>query len=202
MSNGVRAPYRPGVERRARILEAAQASIAEKGLMATTAREIAARCGISTGTLTHYFPSMDDLLVDALRAESKEMTGKFVRSPEVRAGGSEGLELLIRTALPDNPKAVRAWRLWLEYWARAVHGGTLSSIHSERYQQYRGAIAQVIALGVETGEFGPVDPKRMAREFCALFDGLGIQSAIHDEEVSVDEARLILREWIEARLRV
>jgi AcrR family transcriptional regulator len=63
-----RAPYRLGlradaqVERRRRVLEAAEALFHEKGLEATGMREIAQRAGVGTGTLFLYAPDKRGLL--------------------------------------------------------------------------------------------------------------------------------------------
>jgi AcrR family transcriptional regulator len=191
--------HRPEV-RQALILEAAKQVIAESGLGRATAREIAARCGISTGTLTHHFPSMDDLLVEALRSGSKEFTDRNLAAAEGERSARDRLLLLIETALPDKPEALRNWRLWLEYWARAVHEPRLAAAHSERYREWRGAFEQVIAQGVREGEFEAVDAAGAARELVGLFDGLCIAAAIGDEAIDVEEARRILLTWVEKTL--
>ena len=191
--------HRPEV-RRALIIEAAKDCIADSGLARATAREVAARCGISTGTLTHHFESMDELLVEALRSGSKELTDRNVSEVESLSSALERLRMLIETALPDKPGALRNWRLWLEYWARAAHDPSLAAVHSERYREWRGAFERVITYGIESGEFAGVDAASAARELVGLFDGLCIEAAIGDEAVSVKEARRILFGWVDARL--
>jgi AcrR family transcriptional regulator len=195
----VRRRHRPEV-RQALILEAAREIIAEKGLGAATAREIAARCDISTGTLTHHFPSMEQLLVEALRSASKEFTDENVAAAAAVEGARARLDILIETALPDKPDALRNWRLWLEYWARAVHDPDLADVHRERYREWRGAFERVIREGVDRGEFLPADPVSTARELVGLVDGLCIEAAIGDEAVPIDEARRIIFEWVDRRL--
>jgi AcrR family transcriptional regulator len=190
----------PPEVRRALILEAAKDVIADVGVGRATAREIAARCGISTGTLTHRFASMDELLVEALRSGSKEFTDQNIAAAADERNARDRVLLLIETALPDKPRALRNWRLWLEYWARAVHDASLAEVHRERYREWRGAFERVIADGVESGEFVRVDPAQAARELVGLFDGLCIEAAIGDEAVTVIEARRILHAWVETRL--
>jgi AcrR family transcriptional regulator len=185
--------------RQALILEAAKELIAEVGLGGATAREIAARCDISTGTLTHHFPSMDQLLVEALRSSSKEFTDRNLGAAEAEHSARDRLHLLIETALPDKPEALRNWRLWLEYWARAAHEPELAALHRERYREWRGAFERVIAEGVGTGEFDRVDAMTAARELVGLFDGLCIEVVIGGQ-VTVRETRKILLAWIDSRL--
>lgn len=192
----IRRRHRPEV-RRALILEAAKQVIAESGVDRATAREIAARCGISTGTLTHHFPSMDVLLVEALRSGSKEFTDRNLAAANGEESARDRLRLLLDTALPDKPDALRNWRLWLEYWARAAHEPELAALHSERYREWRGAFESVISDGVRKGELSHRDPARAARELVGLFDGLCIEAALGDEAMSVSEARHILLDWVD-----
>lgn len=189
----------PPEVRQALILEAAKELIAEVGLGGATAREIAARCDISTGTLTHHFPSMDQLLVEALRSSSKEFTDRNLGAAEAERSARDRIQLLIETALPDKPEALRNWRLWLEYWARAAHEPELAALHRERYREWRGAFERVIAEGVGTGEFDRVDAMMAARELVGLFDGLCIEVVIGGQ-VTVGQTRKILLAWIDSRL--
>lgn len=191
--------HRPEV-RRALILEAAREFIAERGLAAVTAREVAARCGISTGTLTHYFASMDELLVETLRTSSKQFTEALVGGLRAHESASARLDHLIDAALPATADALIQFRLWLEYWSRAAHDPQLAGVHRERYRVWRGAIAGVLAEGVATGEFRKVEANEAAREIVALFDGLSLQAVIGDEEVNFREARRLLRRHIERNL--
>ena len=198
-SSPKRSRHRPEV-RQALILEAAKQVIAESGIGRVTAREIAARCGISTGTITHHFPSMDDLLVEALRSGSEEFTEEKIAAAAEQPTARGAIVLLLETSLPDQPSALRNWRLWLEYWARAVHDPDLAAVHTERYREWRGAFEHAIARGVASGEFQSVDVKRAARELVGLFDGLCIGAAIGDEAISVAEVRRIVLGWIDRSL--
>lgn len=198
-SSPKRSRHRPEV-RRALILEAAKQVIAESGVGRVTAREIAARCEISTGTITHHFPSMDDLLVEALRSGSEEFIDEHIAAADEQPTARGAIVLLLETSLPDRPSALRNWRLWLEYWARAVHDPDLAAVHTERYREWRGAFERAIARGVASGEFHSVDVKRAARELVGLFDGLCIEAAIGDEALSVAEVRRIVIGWIDRNL--
>lgn len=194
-----RSRHRPEV-RQALILEAAKQVIADHGIGRVTAREIAARCGISTGTITHHFPSMDDLLVEALRSGSEEFIDEKVAAAAEQPTARGAIVLLLETSLPDRPEALRNWRLWLEYWARAVHDRDLAAVHTERYRDWRGAFENAIERGTASGEFHSVDVKRAARELVGLFDGLCIEAAIGDEAITVAEVRRIVLGWIDRNL--
>ena len=182
--------------RRALILSAAQDIIAEQGYPAASARTVAARCGISPGTLTYHFPSIDALLGAALREASIEYTHSAINLARELPGAADRLMSLIDAALPSSAGSLRNWRLWIEYWARASHHPDLAALHSERYAEWRSTFAQIVAAGVESGEFKPVDPASAALTLVALLDGLGLQTVIGDSAVSVSTARGILDEYV------
>lgn len=78
---------RPGTSRTPRprtggsepLLEAALEVIARDGVGAATVRSIAAQAGVSPGTVTHHFGSIDDLLLAALDHGSHQVIGKLER---------------------------------------------------------------------------------------------------------------------------
>jgi AcrR family transcriptional regulator len=182
--------------RRGLIIRAAQDIIAEQGYPAASARTVAARCGISPGTLTYHFPSMDALLVAALREASIDYTDTAIDASRSLPGAHERLMSLIDAALPSNPGALRNWRLWMEYWARASHFSELADVHSERYAEWRSTFEQIVASGVERGEFRAVDPAGTALVIVALLDGLGLQTVIGDAAVTVGTAHAILDDYV------
>lgn len=183
--------------RRAQIVSAAQELIAETGFPATSARVIAARCGISLGTLTYHFASVDALLAEALRDASVRLTGEISEAADGVEGAANKLREIVDDSLPSSPAAKRNWRLWLEYWARAAHSPDLASLHSERYEAWRGLVLTTISDGVASGELNVADPMTAAIQFVALQDGLGLQAAIGDSAVSIEAAKAIMYRLID-----
>jgi AcrR family transcriptional regulator len=179
------------------IIAAAQDSIVECGFAATSARAIAARCGVAVGTVTYHFESVDALLVEALREASVRLTAEIEEAVAEQSGAVARLHSLIDNALPSSEAAKRNWRLWLEYWARASHVPELAALQSERYGEWRRIVLAVIREGVRTGELDVPDPRKAAIRFVALQDGLGLQAAIGDRAVTINVARKLLYETVE-----
>lgn len=84
----------------------------------------------------------------------------------------------------------------MEYWARASHFEELAELHSERYGEWRSTFEQIIAAGVESGEFRQVDPASTALVIVALLDGLGVQTVIGDSAVTVMTAHAVLLDYV------
>jgi AcrR family transcriptional regulator len=182
------------------ILDAAQECIIEKGLAETTVRDIAARAGISTGTLTYHFATIDEILGEVLRSASARFAETSLSEARKRKRAIDSLHLLIDRCLPTNAEAVGVWKLWLDYWARAARDPKLAAVHSERHSFERAALTEIIQGGIESGEFRRVDAALVATEILGLLDGLGLQALIGDTEVDAKAARAVLRSAIKDRL--
>jgi AcrR family transcriptional regulator len=73
---------------RARLLEAAIASLAEWGYQASTVAVVAERAGVSRGAAQHHFPTRDDLFTAALEHVSKVRADELVRERALLPGGA------------------------------------------------------------------------------------------------------------------
>lgn len=178
--------------RQALIVKAAQDVIVERGMRAASARNISEACGISPGLLTYHFPSMDDLLVEALRTASAGFTAQLVSSTSHLESASERLEGLLVGSLPITAQGRRNWILWIEYWARAAHHAELAELHSVNYAEWRKIFHDVIASGIESGEFRDVDPRAAALQAVGLLDGIGMQATIGDRNIDPETAQGVL----------
>jgi AcrR family transcriptional regulator len=187
--------------RQALIVEAAQNVIVERGMRAVSARSISEACGISPGLLTYHFPSIDDLLVEALRAASADFTERLVSRIQHLDSASERLEALLLGSLPSTAEGRRNWVLWIEYWARAAHHAELAGMHSETYDAWRGIFHDVIAEGIASGEFREVEPRAAALQAVGLLDGIGMQATIGDRTIDTETAEAVLRGLVQSLRR-
>ncbi len=140
------------------LLDAALDLFVEKGFAATRSEEVAARAGVSKGTLFLYFPSKEELFKAVVREN-------MVRHQ------TEGAEEIARF---EGPTAALLQYLMLEWWRR--YGATKASgisklVMSEasnfpdlaRFFQEEvvtpghAMIRSVLQRGIERGEFRPVD---------------------------------------------
>lgn len=78
MAGGARTP-RPRLGGPEPLVEAALEVIARDGVGAATVRSIAAQAGVSPGTVTHHFGSIDELLLAALAHGSGQVVGELER---------------------------------------------------------------------------------------------------------------------------
>lgn len=156
-------PRRNKQARPRELLDAALAVFIEKGFAAARAEEIAARAGVSKGTLYLYFDSKEDLL-RTLIAE------RFSSRLDMRAHHSASDAGTSGDLLRD---ALTAWRSAL---AEGQAGGIFQLVLAEMrtfpgladfwvrevIEPARVLVSRIVVRGVERGEFRPVDPDLVA----------------------------------------
>jgi hypothetical protein len=80
--------------------------------------------------------------------------------------------------------AVGDWRLWLELWVRGLHDPDARETRESLDRRWRAALRDVIAEGVASGEFAPIDADSSAIRLACLMDGLAIQLALEDPDMT------------------
>jgi AcrR family transcriptional regulator len=185
--------------RRQLVLSVARDLILEKGLAATSLRDIARAAGVSTGTLTYHFGSLDELLLAVFREASKKQLDALYADLEADGTPMERLARLIDRFLA--PATMDSIKLWVDYSARAAHVPALYAWHSGEYAEWRLAIERLIKLGIESGDFAPVDPRDVAIGLVALMDGFSIRLTSGPERLERDAIRRVLETYLGDRLR-
>ena len=188
-----------------RILEAACELIAEDGIDEVRIARVAQRAGASTSLVHHYFSTREELLEQAL-VHSFDQAGDERFGEDVASGdGSavEGLAAAIRESLPYPGGQEREWVLWVELWLRAVREPDLRPVAARMYDRYRRWMSEVIATGVESGEFAAdADVERSADLAIALLDGAGIRALLGDPSMELEAAAELIGSALAAELGV
>ena len=145
-------------ERRRQILDRAAEVFAVKGVASTTVRQIADSVGVYSGTLYHYFPSKDAIVVEIIREYFHDLQQSF---DEVRTSNSDplaALEALVLAAIEagiDHPHATRIWQNEPEYMQERMTESGLGTTGSD----LEGLWSDTIASGIRSGVFrDDVDP--------------------------------------------
>jgi AcrR family transcriptional regulator len=183
--------------RRPEILAAAMEVIRERGVSATRIADVAERIGTSPPAVLYYFESKQELLREALTfAEEQfydELDGELTRIESAR----DRLVWLVESTVASGDfDAV----LWIELWPQALRSEELAETRRTLDRRWRGAIASIIREGQRRGEFTGGDADQLALLAASLLDGLAIQVALEDSEVSSSRAREICLSALEREL--
>lgn len=104
-----------------RIAQAAAEVVEDKGLSGLTHRAVAARAGVTTGSVTHHFRSIEDLVAGAIRGQVQTMTEEAADRNDAPPSvedilSPEALFAALRlhvTAEAPSPAVIRRRRLFL-----------------------------------------------------------------------------------------
>jgi AcrR family transcriptional regulator len=172
--------------RRPELLAAAAEAIRERGLEHVRVADVASRAGTSAPSVLYYFASKAELLKEALTSAEERFYEDLERELRRIEGGPERLRTIVESACGEGDYDAA---LWIELWARALSDQDLAATRAELDGRWRRAIADVVRYGQQRGEFGSADPEEVAVLLAALLDGLAVQIALSDIEVTPPRVR-------------
>jgi AcrR family transcriptional regulator len=183
--------------RRPAILTAAAEVISERGVHNTRISDVAERAGTSAPGVLYWFPTKDELLVEALQFADDRFYESLTRELEGLGGATERLTRLIELWPAEGDGETT---LWMELWVRALRDPELARTRERLDRRWREAIADIVREGQASGEFGRADADDVALLLGALMDGFAIQLALRDPAVTADTVRRHCLALVESRL--
>ena len=183
--------------RRADLIEATAAVLAEAGLAGTNVRAICAKAGVSPGLLRHYFAGIDDLVAATYQATSDRMDAIFAGAvdeagADPRARLSAYLTASFRPPVTD-PELLGAWTA---FWALARSDARMAAIHADSYAGYRARLNKLlVACGAAPGE-----AERLAIMLTAMVDGLWLELSLDPSSFGAAAAVAMVEQAVVALL--
>jgi AcrR family transcriptional regulator len=168
---------KPTEQRRAEIVAAACEIALADGLDSVTLRRIADALGVFPGLVSHYFPSVTDLVAEAfadVMTHDRDETFAMIET----AAPTHLLRLreLLRYMLSDDRDRISL--LWLDAWHGARHRPALQAELVAQMHAWDSRLAVLIQDGVSTGEFRTADALVASVRILATIDGLTVVAAI------------------------
>ncbi|MGZ5310024.1 MAG: TetR/AcrR family transcriptional regulator [Solirubrobacterales bacterium] len=188
---------RPQIDhiRRPQILDAAAEVIADRGIAATRIADVAERAGTSAPAVLYWFDTKESLLTAALAHEEQRFREQLVERLE-GLDAREALALLIDASCGGTPD----WKLWMELWVRALHAPDARAARRDFDRRWRRQLVATIEAGKAEGEFAEAEAADVAAELASLLDGLAVQVALDDPEMSVERMSSLARATAERLL--
>ena len=181
--------------RRADLIEATAAVLAEAGLAGTNVRAICAKAGVSPGLLRHYFDGIDDLVAATYDATSDRMDAIFARAVE-GAGADPRARLTAYLTASFRPPVTDPELLgaWTAFWALARSDARMAAIHAESYAGYRERLGELLAA------CGAADAERLAIMLTAMVDGLWLELSLDAASFGAEAAAAMVEKAVAALL--
>jgi len=175
-------------ERTAQIIAAAVAAFARLGFNKTRMDDIAREAGVSKGTLYLYFKSKDEIItavLDQFFTDELDGIADLLAAPIPVA---QKLETLIIQMMADTEAQLGEYlSVWLEFYAIAAREGDLREKMLEYMHQFIDLFSALIQLGIDNGEFRPVNARETAMVASAQLEGLLLLWAVDRESVNLKE---------------
>jgi TetR/AcrR family transcriptional regulator len=150
---GRRKEARPG-----ELLDAALDLFVEKGFAATRAEEVAARAGVSKGTLFLYFPSKEELFKAAVRENISGRFAEWEQEFETFEGSTAEMVRYCMQVWWDRIGATRASGITKLIISEARNFPDIAAFYQQEVvRPANQLIRRILQRGVERGEFRPLD---------------------------------------------
>lgn len=101
-----------GERRRRLLLDATLRLVGRAGAVAVTQRAVAAEAGVAPSAVLYYFPTVDDLLVAALRDVNDRWVGALQDLPADRSAALDALAVMVRGS-PTGDEGLAEFELYL-----------------------------------------------------------------------------------------
>ena len=163
-----------GDDRRAALIEAALACIAEGGIAAFTVDRICDKAGVSRGLITHHFGAMNTLLAAVY-------SHIYAASLPPRTNIGALIDHFFSPAQFNRD----ALNIWLTLWSEISNNPDLRAEHRAQYASYHAMITAALTDAAPTLPDAPA----LARALICLVDGLGLQHCIDPASMSPAQAR-------------
>jgi AcrR family transcriptional regulator len=181
-------------ERRRRILTATVDVLRERGFAGTRVTDIADSAGTSSGLVLYHFKSLEGALAEALTTLEDDFYAALEAELDGSVSAGDRLRRMAELGAGSGP-AVGDWGLWLEIWVRALRSPAARATREQLDRRWRGLIREVVDEGLASGEFRTDDPEDTTARLASLMDGLAIQLALDDPDMS---PKRFVRLWLEA----
>lgn len=152
MMNRVTAPDATKPNRRAELLALAADLFAERGLRATTVRDIADSAGILSGSLYHHFDSKESMVDEILRGFLDDLFGRYREIVGAGLGSRDTLEALVLSSYESFDRFHAAVAIY-QAEAKRLRVSERFAYIEEYNREFRTLWQQVLTAGVADGTF-------------------------------------------------
>lgn len=184
-------------QRKQLIIDTSTDIIAEHGFDDLTIRGLAASLNMSTGMVTHYFDSKDQILFAALQG----VHDRFYQRAEKAIGELQGIEAIrcrMRTSIPLTKTVRKDWSIMFQFWGRATHELEFSKFMNREHSKLRNLDLHHLAFAQKLGQ---IDKKHnldhIFEQLDAMTTGMGIASVFNPSRLNKNNTYAIIDETLQ-----
>ncbi|GHB42209.1 transcriptional regulator [Pseudovibrio japonicus] len=170
-------------DRKQDLVEATLHCISEKGIQATTLREVAARAGVSNGLIRHHFGCKARLITAAYRKTIELITANTMEVLLSKDGSAhERMRRFVGATLSSPASDYQILSLWATFVSQSRVDPLIAAVRDESYLQLRRATEPLLAELFEA-EGRPLPPQELEETSIivhGVLDGLWIEACLDE----------------------
>ncbi|MFB9627993.1 TetR/AcrR family transcriptional regulator [Nonomuraea helvata] len=178
-----RRPRRHDPGRRDRLIDAALTVIAERGVAATTHREIARVADVPLGSMTYHFTSLEEVLAEAFTRHADSVARAFDERLTAARNREEATEAVIALVADDLLGSQHDLVLSVELYVAAARNPALRGVTQAWMARSRQALERHFDATT-------------ARELDALIEGLVLHSALSTDPMTPEQIRHAIHRFL------
>lgn len=165
--------------RKKKIIAEASRLIAEHGYDQLTIRGLAHAMDISTGAITHYYASKDDILLSALQSVHERFYARASKAIGKKQGVS-ALRARMRASIPLTPSVRRDWAIMFQFWASATRKRNFGRYMSEEHKRLQALDMLHLEYARSHDEISPdLRLRNVAEQLDSMTTGIGVSSTFN-----------------------
>jgi AcrR family transcriptional regulator len=174
--------------RRAELLKAAMAVLAEEGFVGASLRKVAERAGCTTGAVTYYFANKTELMAAVVESRF-DLFDTVLEGPDAENIKASFERWLAMTGSEDSA----VWVAGFQLLAYARREPVLAEIYQRRFARYRDVLASILERGQRRGEIrGDIPAGLLSDQLSAMGDGWMMLFPIEPERFAPDRVQALL----------
>ncbi len=185
-------------DRRADLVEATIACLAEHGHAGVSVRRIATRAGVSAGLVNHHFDGIESLVAAAYEEMSDMVLGRVLARVAEETEPRRRLSAYFHATFSEDLLDPSLLRVWVVFWSMLPHAEPLRVIQRRAWADYRRSLEAVIGDCVPAGV--GLDVARLSLGLAALMDGLWLQWGLDPQSYRPQDAIELCEELVEDAL--
>lgn len=187
-------------EQRRNLVQAAMDAIAARGLSGLRLKDIADHAGLSIGSVSYYYPEIDDLLIEAHKEAMDRFYFHRVELVNEKSEAREQIVIAISNGIPAEPVTSDITMLY-ELHTHSSRSAKHSALMSTLWEREVSLYERIISHGVVTGEFSTQQPVREISETAvALEDAFNLHLVSGNVAISATMGRERVINYLESSL--
>lgn len=160
---------RPSAEqRKLMIIETVLALFKEKGMSASSTRDVAERAGIARSHVYHYFKDWTDLSICAVEYFSYNQINELEKC-FLSMSATKALSLFVVDNLPISQDA--SWRIYLDAWDASLCDKHFAESYIKIIESWHALLKKILDKGISSGEFIISDSGKVSRQIISIING-------------------------------